>query len=103
MTDEELKQLFDRIDSRFDETHRHFDVLAEGLDAKIDLVVESVAALDEKVDRRIDDLEQRMERGFAETQTMLSSRRSEGSVCGGRHDAPGCVPPVHTASSLRSE
>lgn len=58
MNDDELRRLFE-------ETRRHFDVVAERLERRIDAVAESVTVLDEKVDRRIDDVEQRMARGFA--------------------------------------
>ena len=100
MTDEELKgvlgahnaemrQHFDatveRIEARSDaatarieasaiETRRHCDVTAERLERKIQLVVETVALMDQKFDRRIDDLEARMERGFTETQAMIKTR-----------------------------
>lgn len=48
------------------EIKRHFSVVAEGLEKKIQLVAEGVSLLDEKVDRRSRALEERMERGFDE-------------------------------------
>ena len=59
------------------EMKRHFDVTAERLDRKIDAVVELVTIVDEKLDRRITDVEQRMERGFAETQAMIKFSHRE--------------------------
>jgi uncharacterized protein YceH (UPF0502 family) len=81
MTDDDLKRLLDTMrqenGAAHAETRRHFDVTAERLDGKIDAVAESVANVDEKLDRRIDDLEQRMERGFAETQAMIKFSHAE--------------------------
>jgi iron uptake system EfeUOB component EfeO/EfeM len=70
MNDDELRGLFE-------ETRRHFDVVAERLERRIDAVAESVTVLDEKLDRRIDDVEQRMDRGFAETQAMIKFSHAE--------------------------
>jgi hypothetical protein len=40
-----------------DEVKRHFDVVAEGLEHKIQLVAEGVANLNEKLDRHIEENE----------------------------------------------
>jgi hypothetical protein len=66
MTDEELNE-------QFEKTWRHFDVVAERLDKKIDLVAETVALLDEKVTREIASVRDEMRHGFTETQAMISS------------------------------
>jgi hypothetical protein len=55
VSDDELKHVFE-------ETRRHFDVIPERLERRIDVVVESMTVLDEKKDRRIDELEHRMDR-----------------------------------------
>lgn len=39
------------IRAQFDETRRHFDVIAEGMRAEVRLVAEGVTALAERVDR----------------------------------------------------
>ena len=70
MTDDDLKRLLDTMRqenaSAHVETRRHFDVTSERLDGKIDAVAESVANVGERLGRRMDDLEQRMDRAFAE-------------------------------------
>jgi len=65
VTDDELKRL---LQSGATETRRHFDVTAERLEKRFDGLAEMIAAIDEKYDRRIAQLEQRMQEGFAETQ-----------------------------------
>ena len=59
-----------RVEASAVQTRRHFDVTAERLENKFQLIAETVAELDAKYDRRIDGLEERMDRGFAETQAM---------------------------------
>ncbi len=66
--DEELRTL---IEDTAAQTRRHFDTVAERLEKSIDAVAESVTVVDEKLSRRIDRFEERVERGFAETQAMI--------------------------------
>ncbi len=77
--DDDLKQLFDSIR---DENRRHFDSIRDEdrrtfengrkeLNDRCGQLIESVAALGEKLDRRFSALKERMERGFAETQALL--------------------------------
>lgn len=54
-----------RVEASAAETRRHFDVTAERLENKIQLIAETVSELDQKFDRRIDGVEERMDRGFA--------------------------------------
>lgn len=49
------------------EIKRHFNVVAEKLEGRIQLVAEGLAGLDEKVDR----LEKRMDEQFEETRAMI--------------------------------
>jgi enoyl-[acyl-carrier-protein] reductase (NADH) len=70
MTDEELKE-------QFEKTWRHFDTVAERLDKKIDLVAETVAYLDEKMTREIGSVRDEMRHGFIETQAMIKFSYSE--------------------------
>ncbi len=67
--DAELRAYLERIDSRFDETRRHFDVVAEGMRADIRLVAEGVSSLSERVDR----LEQNVREEIRETRRDLTS------------------------------
>lgn len=60
-----------------EETRRHFDVTAERLENKIQLIAETLANLDEKHERRFDEIGERMERGFAETQAMIKFSHAE--------------------------
>lgn len=62
--DEELKKL---IESSAAETRRHFDVVAEGLQSKIEAVAEGVLSCNERIDR----LEERMKEEFANTRAMI--------------------------------
>ncbi len=44
---------------------------------RFDLLAESIMTVDEKLDRKTADLEERMERGFAETQAMIKFSHAE--------------------------
>ncbi len=67
--DADLRAHLERIDSRFDETRRHFDVVAEGMRSDIRLVAEGVSSLSERVDR----LEQNVREEIRETRRDLTS------------------------------
>ena len=67
--DDDLRTYLERIDSRFDETRRHFDVVAEGMRAEVRLVAEGVTALAERVDR----LEHNLREEIRETRRDLTS------------------------------
>jgi hypothetical protein len=62
--DRDLKTLIEQTAA---ETRRHFDVVADGLVQKIELVAEGVAS----VDRRFDRLERRIETEFEELRSMI--------------------------------
>ena len=66
--EDDLKRL---LEANSMESRRHFDVTAERLENKIQLIAETVLELDQKFDRRIDGLEDGMDRGFVETQAMI--------------------------------
>jgi len=59
--DQDLQKFLDRkfhaVDEKFEETKRYFDVVAEGMEYKIQLVAEGVANLNEKMDRHIEENE----------------------------------------------
>jgi polyhydroxyalkanoate synthesis regulator phasin len=74
MTDEELKKLFETSEAN---TRRHFDVVGERLDKRIDTLAETVALLDEKVTREIASVRDEMRHGFIETQAMIKFSYSE--------------------------
>jgi len=77
VADEDLKRLLDTIRQEnanaHTETRRHFDVAVERIDDRFDRLAETVAQVDEKVERKAADLQERMERGFAETQAISNS------------------------------
>lgn len=96
MTDEELKRLFERLRQEnaavADETRRHFDetakrqtaetrqyfdVAAEATRADIRLMAEALSHSEERLDRRIGQLEENVERGFADTQAMIKFSHAE--------------------------
>lgn len=69
--DEDVKRLFDEMrrenaDARA-ETRRHFDVIAERLESKVDLVAEGV----DSCNKRIDHLEQKMSSDFDDVRSMI--------------------------------
>jgi len=72
---------FEAIDKKVDDTatvlRRHAGVLAEDADKKLDFVVEALALLDEKLDRKTAALEERMDLGFADTQAMIKFSHAE--------------------------
>jgi hypothetical protein len=62
------------------EIKRHFNIVAEGLDKKIRLVAEGVSALDDPVagiETRLTSLEEKMERGFDEINSMIKFSYAE--------------------------
>ncbi len=59
------------------ETRRHFDVSIQRLEKRFDLLAEALAGVDERLDSKTADLEEGMERGFAETQAMIKFSHAE--------------------------
>lgn len=81
MTDEELKGLFEGLRQEnataHEDTRRHFDVAANDLRKEIQLVAESVVHTREELTRRTGDQSERIERGLAETQSMIRFSHAE--------------------------
>lgn len=81
MTDDDLKRLIEGLrqenSALHAETRRHFDVALEAAKHETRLVAEGIAAAREAMDRRATALEERMERGFAETQAMVKFSHAE--------------------------
>ena len=81
LMDEELKNLLEAMRQENAaaqaETRRHFDVVAERLETRFGGLAESVGLVDEKLDRTTVVLEERIERGFAETQAMIKFSHHE--------------------------
>lgn len=71
MTDDELRSLLDAMRREnavaHTDTRRHFDVGSEATRHEIRLVAESVAHVNEKLDREATDIRDEMRRGFTET------------------------------------
>ena len=74
----QMDSRFEQIDTRLDETTRQiettsadmrhqFEIAAEHTDSKFERLVEVIALLDEKIDRRTNGIEEEMRRGFADT------------------------------------
>ena len=70
VNDEELNGLFDGL-------RRHFDVTAERFDSQFAKVTEVVTAIDEKVDRRTNAIEDTVQRTAAETQALIRFSHTE--------------------------
>lgn len=68
--DEDLKKL---IETTSAETRRHFDVVAERLESKIDVVAEGVVACTERIDR----FEAKMHEEFNEVRSMIKFSHHE--------------------------
>jgi len=60
-----------------EEVKRHFSVVAEGLEHKIQQVAEGIANLNEKVDREMTALRQEMRTEFGEVKSMLKFSYTE--------------------------
>ena len=74
MAEDELKNL---LTNHAVEIRRHFDVGLERMEKRFDLLSETVAQLDQKLDRTAGDLRSEMQRGFAETQAMIKFSHAE--------------------------
>jgi DNA anti-recombination protein RmuC len=64
---------FDAVDTRFAELRRHLDVSAEATKHEVRLLAESVAHLNEDLQRTRTTLEETIERTAGETQAMIKS------------------------------
>ena len=86
MTDDELKRLIEgsaaetrehvdvvvaELRRGNAETRRHFDVVAEDFKSQVQLIAENVLSTGARLDRRIDDLESRMNNEFGEVKAMM--------------------------------
>lgn len=65
------------VDEKTSETRRHFEVIAEGLDHKFALLAEGVVAQGEELRGKIETLEAKVDRGFADTQAMIRFSHAE--------------------------
>ena len=77
MTDEELKRL---IEGTASETRRHFEVVAEGIEKKVEFLAEAMSMVDAKVetvDAKVETLRADMNKGFADTQAMIRFSHAE--------------------------
>ena len=75
--DEELKKL---IESTAAETRRHFEVVAERLESKIDLVAEGVITANERITRletKVDDLASDLANEFDDVRSMIKFSHHE--------------------------
>lgn len=89
MTDEELKGLFDALrqethsdfretaDSLARESRHQVELAIEHFDKRFDMLAESIASVDEKLQRKTAAIDERMERGFADTQAMIKFSHDE--------------------------
>ena len=68
---EENAREFDRVHAAHEETRRHFDVVTEATRADIRFLAEAIVNLDEKLDRKVAYLDEKIESTNAETQSLL--------------------------------
>ena len=61
------------IRAQFDETRRHFDVIAEGMRAEVRLIAEGVTALAERVDRLEHNLREEIRETRRDLTTLLTA------------------------------
>jgi len=74
----EIDRRFDDADRQLEELRRHFDVVAESLMSKIELVGEGVRTVDQKLDRLAGETRgefERIDRRFLHLTASLSPRR----------------------------
>ncbi len=93
MTDDELKGLFESPRQRerhnatgegtaSEQTRRHFGVAIDRMEKRIDQLAEAIANVDEKLDRDFERLDDKIDRGFADTQAMIKSHTLNSRCCG---------------------
>ena len=70
----ETKRYFDNATL---ETRRHFDISTERLEKRFDALAETVAYLDEKLDRESESIRGEMRQGFADTEAMIKFSHPE--------------------------
>lgn len=71
---EQVDQRFEGVDQRFDHLEaevRHAHVQNESLDEAVHKVAESVLALDEKLSRRMDGMETKMDRQHGDLRSLI--------------------------------
>ena len=78
----EMSAMRDELRGDIADVKRHAEVIAEDLRDRIRLVAEGVVATNERLDRRIDDLQKEMKAGFADVRAILrvSYRDLDGRV-----------------------
>ncbi len=74
MTDDELKKL---IENTAAETRRHFDVVAEDLEAKFQATAEGTTARFDRIDGRIERLAAEMTSEFNDVRSMIKFSHHE--------------------------
>ena len=65
------------VDEKAAETQRHFDVSTEAFQHEVRLLAESVDVKITHLTNRVDQLEEKVDRGFAETQAMIKFSHAE--------------------------
>lgn len=74
MEDKDLKGM---IEGATADARRHFDVVAERLDRKIETIAEAVGSLGGELRGELDEQRQEIRRGFADTQAMIKFSHAE--------------------------
>ncbi len=70
-TGQDLRSLREEVCTWIDDTRRHFEILVEDVRGDVRLVAEGVATVNERLDRVEARLEDKMDKGFAETHALI--------------------------------
>lgn len=74
MDDNDLKRL---LEAQSAETRRHFELIAERTEAKVEAVSEAVSLLGTDLRGQIRRVEEKVDHGFADTQAMIKFSHAE--------------------------
>lgn len=74
MDENELKRL---LEAQSSEMRRHFELTAERSDSKVDTVATMVSSVSDSARSEIKKVEEKVDRGFAETQAMIKFSHAE--------------------------
>ena len=78
VSEDDLKRFFQQhVDEKASETQRRFEIVAGGLEKKIDMIIEALASFRAESQRGIESLREETVRGIADTQAMIRFSHAE--------------------------
>jgi hypothetical protein len=69
--DTRINSTNDTMHSLAEDMRLHFDIATEGTRVRFDQLAEAIATVDEKADRNVNRLDEKIERGFADTNALI--------------------------------